>query len=112
MKRRIYQDLLEWKNSKDRKPLVLEGARQVGKTYILKAFGQQEYENMIYINCHNNVFMNSLFEQDFNMERILRSLAAYANQVITPNKTLIFLDEVQDVPNCMASLKYFLTLTA
>lgn len=107
MKRRIYQDLLEWKNSKDRKPLVLEGARQVGKTYILKAFGQQEYENMIYINCHNNVFMNSLFEQDFNMERILRSLAAYANQVITPNKTLIFLDEVQDVPNCMASLKYF-----
>ncbi len=107
MKRKIYQSLLEWKNSSGRKPLILEGARQVGKTYILKEFGKNEYDNLIYINCHNNDFMNSLFRQDFDMERVLRSISAYSFQTIVPGKTLIFLDEIQDAPNALASLKYF-----
>ncbi len=87
--------------------MVLEGARQVGKTYILKEFGHNEYRNMVYINCHKNPFMASLFEQDFNMERILRGLSAYSGQDIIPGETLIFIDEVQDAPHCLESLKYF-----
>lgn len=107
MKRKIYQSLLKWKNSPDRKPLILEGARQVGKTFILKEFGQNEYDNMIYINCHNNEFASTLFQQDFDMERILRAISAYSFQSIEAGKTLIFIDEIQDAPNALASLKYF-----
>lgn len=107
MKRKIYQSLLKWKNSPDRKPLILEGARQVGKTFILKEFGQNEYDNLIYINCHNNEFASTLFQQDFDMERILRAISAYSFQSIVAGKTLIFLDEIQDAPNALASLKYF-----
>ena len=107
MKRKIYQSLLKWKNSPDRKPLILEGARQVGKTFILKEFGQNEYENLIYINCHNNEFASTLFQQDFDMDRILRAISAYSFQSIKAGKTLIFIDEIQDAPNALASLKYF-----
>lgn len=107
MKRKIYHSLLKWKNSPDRKPLILEGARQVGKTFILKEFGQNEYDNMIYINCHNNEFASTLFQQDFDMERILRAISAYSFQSIDAGKTLIFIDEIQDAPNALASLKYF-----
>ena len=107
MKRKIYQSLLKWKNSSDRKPLILEGARQVGKTFILKEFGQNEYDNLIYINCHNNEFASTLFQQDFDMERILRAISAYSFQSIVAGKTLIFIDEIQDAPNALASLKYF-----
>lgn len=107
MKRKIYDSLLKWKASPDRKPLVLEGARQVGKTYILKEFGKAEYDNLIYINCDNNAFMRTLFEPDFNMERILRAISAYSFQSIIPGKTLIFIDEIQEVPKALTSLKYF-----
>ena len=107
MRRKIYDLLLKWKSSSDRKPLVLEGARQVGKTYILKEFGHREYENLIYINCHNNAFMQSLFAPDFDMDRILRAISAYAFQSINAGKTLIFLDEIQETPNALSSLKYF-----
>lgn len=107
MKRKIYESLLQWKASPNRKPLILEGARQVGKTYILRAFGQAEYDNMIYINCHNNSFMRTLFEHDFNMERVLRAISAYSFQRIVAGRTLIFLDEIQDAPNALSSLKYF-----
>jgi len=107
MRRQIYEKLLQWKDAKDRKPLVLEGARQVGKTYILKLFGEQEFENMIYINCHNNKFTQTLFDQDFNIERILRAISAFSGQSINTGRTFIFLDEVQDSPRCMESLKYF-----
>lgn len=107
MKRKLYDDLLEWKSSKDRKPLVLEGARQVGKTYILKQFGENEYDDMIYVNCRKNTFMLSLFEQDFDIDRILRGLSAYSGKNIKAGKTLIFLDEIQDVPHLLESLKYF-----
>ena len=70
MKRLIYSNLLQWKDNLDRKPLVLLGARQVGKTYIINQFGEHEFDNMVYINCHNNPFANSLF-RDFNIDRIL-----------------------------------------
>ena len=70
MKRLIYNQLIEWKNNPYRKPLVLLGARQVGKTYILNQMGKQEFDNMVYVNCHNNPFANSLF-RDFNIDRIL-----------------------------------------
>ncbi len=79
----------------------------MGKTYILKEFGRNEYDNMVYINCHRNPFMAALFEQDFDMERILRGLSAYSGQIIKAGRTLIFIDEVQDAPHCLESLKYF-----
>ena len=107
MKRKIYDSLLAWKADSDRKPLILEGARQVGKTYILMEFGKCEYDNLIYINCQNNSFMQNLFTMDFDMERILRDISAYAGQGIVPGKTLIFFDEAQDAPRCVEALKYF-----
>ncbi len=99
--------MVEWKRAPERKPMVMEGARQVGKTHILKEFGKREYGNMVYINCQNNPFVNSLFGQDFDVERILRGLSAYSRENITAGKTLIFLDEVQDAPRCLEALKYF-----
>lgn len=107
MQRKIYKQLLNWKNNKDRKPLVLEGARQVGKTYILKEFGEKEFDNLIYINCHNNNFMRTLFEHDFNIERVSLAIMAYSGQKITSGRTMLFFDEVQDAPRCIESLKYF-----
>lgn len=106
MKRELYKKLLEWKHSPNRKPLVLEGARQVGKTWLLKEFGRNEYENLVYINCDNNPQMHSLFS-DFDTKRIFRGLSAIAGQSITPGKTLVILDEVQEVPLALTSLKYF-----
>ena len=79
----------------------------MGKTYILKEFGKNEYDNMVYINCDNNAFMRTLFEQDYNMERILRAISAYSFQSIVPGKTLIFIDEIQESPKALTSLKYF-----
>ena len=83
MKRFLYSELLNWKNKKNRKPLILEGARQVGKTWLLKEFGKNEYKNLAYINCDNNPLMKDLFI-DFNMERIIRGLSAIANINIEP----------------------------
>ena len=107
MKRLIYSKLLEWKNRSDHKPLVLEGARQVGKTYILQKFGRNEFENMVYINCENNDAIKQLFEIDYNIDRILLGLEAYSLQKIVHGKTLLFLDEIQELPGGVASLKYF-----
>lgn len=107
MKRYLYNDLVRWKNSVGRKPLVLEGARQVGKTFLLKEFGEGEFENLIYLNCDNNEFMQTLFVQDFDMERILRAIEAYTNQSINAGKTLLFIDEIQEAPRALTALKYF-----
>lgn len=107
MKRLIYSKLLEWKNRSDHKPLILEGARQVGKTYILQEFGKNEFENMVYINCENNDAMLRLFSIDYNIDRILLGIEAYSLQKIIPGKTLLFLDEIQELPGGVASLKYF-----
>lgn len=86
---------------------MLYGARQVGKTYILKRFGEREFENMVYINCYMNRAVKTLFSEDKDVERILLGLSALSGERIVPGKTLIFLDEVQDVPEVVASLKYF-----
>ncbi len=106
MERTIYQQLKAWKESSRRKPLILEGARQVGKTYILKEFGNREYDNLVYINCDNNDKINAIFS-DYDIPRILRSISAISGESIVPGKTLIFLDEIQEINKGIASLKYF-----
>lgn len=106
MKRLIYNQLIEWKTRKNRKPLVLLGARQVGKTYILKEFGKNEFENFVYINCHKDAYAASLF-RDVDATRILPELERYYNVKVRPNKTLLFFDEIQEVKNGLASMKYF-----
>ncbi len=100
-------DLVAWKHRTDRKPLVLLGARQVGKTYILKEFGRREYENVAYINCDNNALVSDLFASDYNIKRILFTMSAITGVEILPGKTLIIMDEVQELKRGLASLKYF-----
>lgn len=107
MKRSIYTKLLDWKSSPNRKPMMLYGARQVGKTYILKEFGRKEFENMVYINCYKNPAVEALFSEDKDVDRILLGLSALSGEEIKERKTLVFLDEVQDIPDVVASLKYF-----
>ena len=106
MERIAYNKLVEWKNNKDRKPLILNGARQVGKTWLLKEFGSREYENVAYINCDEVEDMKSVFN-DFNIDRLIRVFSALSGVVIKPEKTLIILDEIQVVPIGLSSLKYF-----
>ena len=107
MRRKLYNSLIEWKNDPDRKPLVLEGARQVGKTWLLKEFGKKEYENMVYVNCADESFAQSLFLRNLKPDRIVRDIVANTKQRIVAGKTLIVFDEIQEAPNGIASLKYF-----
>lgn len=107
MERSIITQLKEWKNSALRKPLILAGARQVGKTYILKEFGKREYENVAYINCDNNPEVAGLFAEDYDMKRALLVIGALTGQPILPGKTLIILDEIQELPKGLSALKYF-----
>ena len=106
MERIVYKQLLEWKNSRTRKPLILQGARQVGKTWILKDFAKREYKNLAYISCENNERMRELFV-DYDTERIIRGISAVTMQSIIPGETLIFIDEIQEIPKAVSSLKYF-----
>ena len=106
VKRTVYQKLIGWKESPNRKPLVLLGARQVGKTYILKEFGQREFQNIVYINCDNNSFAANLFS-DFDIPRIIRAIEVKYEVKIETGKTLLFFDEIQEVTGGVASLKYF-----
>lgn len=80
MERTVMNDLIAWKERVDRKPLILLGARQVGKTYILKEFGRQHYDNVAYINCDNNELAKGLFEPDYDMQRIILSIGAITGQ--------------------------------
>lgn len=107
MERIDIQKLISWKNSTDRKPLVLNGARQVGKTWLLREFARREYAKEAYIVCRKNDLVRQIFTQDFNVERILRALRAISGVDITPGDTLIILDEVQDIPEALEALKYF-----
>ena len=107
MRRKIYSRLLEWKNSKDRRPLMLLGARQVGKTWIMRHFGEQEYSKVVYVNCDDEPRMKQIFDLDYDIERILTTLQAITGQKATPGDTLIVLDEIQEVPRGLHSLKYF-----
>lgn len=107
MKRLALQQLIDWKNKPDRKPLILNGARQVGKTWLLHEFARLEYKKEAYVICRKNELARQLFSQDFNVERILRGLRAITSVDITPADTLIILDEVQDIPEALEALKYF-----
>ena len=106
MYRYIYNDLVEWKNSSYRKPLILNGARQTGKTWILNEFGKKEYKNVVYINCDNNNEMKEMF-YDFDVNRLILSFSALTNTRIEKENTLIILDEIQECPLGLTALKYF-----
>lgn len=107
MYRKIIRQLKQWKSKEHRKPLVLAGARQVGKTFILKEFGRQEFENVAYINCDDNDMAKDLFLHDYDMQRVILAIGAITEQNITPGKTLIILDEIQELRRGIAALKYF-----
>ena len=107
MKRDLYDKLLSWKDSPARKPLVLQGARQVGKTYLVQEFGRKEFEKMIVLNCDKDPRIRQIFEKDFRIERILSDIEILSGQKITAGNTLIFIDEVGEAPRALASLKYF-----
>lgn len=107
MYRIAIEKLLKWKESKNRKPLIIEGARQVGKTWLMKEFGRQAYADTVYINFDSNSRMAQLFASDLDTDRLIMGLELYAGRRIDPDNTLLIFDEVQEVPRALASLKYF-----
>ena len=107
MYRIAIEKLYKWKNNKRRKPLIIEGARQVGKTWLMKEFGKQAYADTVYINFDSNSRMANLFSADLDTDRLIMGLELYAGRKINPENTLLIFDEVQEVPRALASLKYF-----
>ena len=107
MKRFITEKLIKWKNSKSRKPLILKGSRQVGKTYILKEFGEENYDNVAYFNFDHDDGLAELFSNTKDPLRIIEQLSLANGKKISPNTTLIIFDEIQECPNALNSLKYF-----
>ena len=107
MKRDIYLKLLAWKDSSRRKPLLLQGARQTGKTYILKDFGKAEYESVLYCNFEENAGLDQFFKKDLDPDRILAELSLYLNEQIRPDSGLVIFDEIQASDRALNSLKYF-----
>ncbi|MGN0097982.1 MAG: ATP-binding protein, partial [Candidatus Methanomethylophilaceae archaeon] len=107
MQRRIYDDLVKWKNDPDRKPLLLEGVRQCGKTYILKEFGKRNYTSTIYFNFEKDKGIDQIFNGELDPTRIVKLMSQLKSKQITEGSTLIILDEVQIVPRALTSLKYF-----
>jgi len=107
MYRIAIEKLLKWKQSKRRKPLIIEGARQVGKTWLMKEFGKQAYADTVYINFDSNSRMAELFASDLDTERLIMGLEIYVGRKIDPENTLLIFDEVQEVPRALAALKYF-----
>lgn len=107
MYRNALAKLLEWKRGKHRKPLIIEGARQVGKTWLMKEFGRQAYEDTVYINFDSNTRMAELFASDLDTDRLVMGLELYVGHKINPSNALLIFDEVQEVPRALASLKYF-----
>ena len=106
MERTAYQELVNWKNKKNRKPLIVNGARQVGKTWLLKSFGSRNFKNLAYINCDESSEIKSAFT-DFDTRRLIRIFSSLSGVEIAPEKTLIVLDEIQEAPLALTSLKYF-----
>lgn len=107
MKRKAFDHLKEWRSNPHRKPLVLLGARQVGKTWLMKEFGKEFYDSVAYINCDAEPLAKELFVDDYNIERILFSVQAITGVKPEPEKTLIIFDEIQEAPRGLHSLKYF-----
>lgn len=108
MERIAYEQLVKWKDKKGRKPLLVTGVRQCGKTYLIQEFGKKEFRDMAYFNFDGNEGLRSIFEYDFNITRILDELGSVVlGKKIIPGTTLVFLDEIQDCPRAIQSLKYF-----
>ena len=110
LERKITKQLIEWKNSNNKMSLVVKGARQVGKTYIIKKFCEENYENFIHINFDESPEYNDIFNRNLDVETIIKRITATVENVnLVPYKTVIFLDEIQNCPNARTALK-FLTL--
>ena len=107
MKRKITGQLIEWKNSSARKPLILNGARQVGKTFILREFGRENYKNTVYVNLESNGTVAAMFNDDISPSKLIKYLEVETGERILPNETLIILDEIQSCERAVTSLKYF-----
>ncbi len=107
MKRNAILELVQWKNSPERKPMVLRGARQVGKTWLMKEFGQNYYDNYVYFNFDEEDELKSIFETNKNPNRIIELLSMISDEKIEPEKTLIIFDEIQECPEALNTLKYF-----
>ncbi len=107
MKRNITNDLIKWKEAPNRKPLVIHGARQVGKTYIIKKFGKQYYDNLIYVNFETNQELNSQISDSIDAKYVINKLELFYGEKIIPGKTLIFFDEIQANERALTALKYF-----
>jgi uncharacterized protein len=107
MKRTLYNKLIQWKNSSNRKPLILKGARQTGKTYLLTQFGKEQFSSLHYINFQQDKTVSSIFEKDLYPQNIIKQLEFYLDKKITLNSDILFFDEIQDCPRALTSLKYF-----
>ena len=107
MYRTAFEQLYKWKENKNRKPLIIEGARQVGKTWLTKEFGKIAYKDTVYINFDSNSKMAGLFSSDLNIERLIMGLEIYIGRKINPDNSLLIFDEIQEVPRALSSLKYF-----
>lgn len=107
MEREITNELIKWKESKNRKPLIIHGARQVGKTYIVKKFGKENYDNLIYVNFETNQELSSQISEKIDVKYIINKLELFYGEKIMPEKTLIFFDEIQANERALTSLKYF-----
>ena len=107
MYRTLIEDLKKWKNSRHRKPLILQGARQTGKTWLMKEFGRTEYKNTAYLFCQENPALEALFDAPFDKERLLNGFQLICGFKIEPKETLIIIDEIQDIPKAITSLKFF-----
>lgn len=107
MQREILKDLIKWKDIKNRKPLIIHGARQVGKTYIIKQFGKEFFDNLIYVNFETNKELSSQIEESIDAKYIINKLELFYGEKIIPGKTLIFFDEIQANERALTSLKYF-----
>ncbi|MFO0359429.1 MAG: ATP-binding protein [Flavobacteriales bacterium] len=107
MKRKAYGTLLEWKNSPKRKPLIIQGARQVGKTFLMKQFGEEEFQHVAYFNFESHPALAKVFDYDLSPETIVKSLRLLSDSIIEHENTLIIFDEIQACPKALTSLKYF-----
>lgn len=107
MQREILKDLIKWKDIKNRKPLIIHGARQVGKTYIIKQFGKEFFDNLIYVNFETNKELSSQIKESIDAKYIINKLELFYGEKIIPGKTLIFFDEIQANERALTSLKYF-----
>ena len=107
MERLLIDELHKWKDKSDRKPLILRGARQVGKTWLLKDFGKKYFKDVCYINFEQKDVLGAIFEGTLSPQRIIEQLSVYSGRKINPEDTLLIFDEVQEMPRALTSLKYF-----